>query len=226
MLRLDLASIARQTGLKSVAVFLRGKGFSEKQTRTLSKPTTAQLIRDRTLQRLCEAFVCTPNDLFRWHGDRESHLLGLNMVSSVPAASSLGELSQEKVELLLAEVEKLSIEPRTDEPMPEGRLFLNVKRMVEQRQARSEVKFLQMKGFTESEARKLLDPERKAVKMSMLTRLCNAFMCLPNDLYDWEGSEEHPLNALRKEPAVDLNALLLRLPPDEVRRILEKLGRI
>jgi hypothetical protein len=51
-----------------------------------------------------------------------------------------------------------------------------------------------------------------------------AFDCLPNDLFDWEGSEEHYLNALRKRPAPDLKTLLSKLPPEKVQELLRQLS--
>lgn len=156
---------------------------------------------------------------------RESHLQALNKPPMAPPTAFLNDLNQQELDALFEKAQSLKAKPVPSDDMPDGTLRLNVLRLVEQRQPMLVQKFLRAKGFTEAEARKLLSDDRKAVKLGVLTRLCTVFGCLPNDLYDWEGSEEHRLNALRKTPIVDLKGLLERLPPDEVQRILRELGR-
>ena len=75
------------------------------------------------------------------------------------------------------------------------------------------------------EVSKLFSSERKSVRVDMLTRLCVCFGCLPNDLYDWEGSTAHHLNVLRKVTGIKLTEHLALLPPDEIRRVLRELKR-
>lgn len=182
------------------------------------------MIRDSSVQRICEAFDCTPNELFRWYGSKESHLQALNILPMAPPTAFLKELNQQELDLLFEKAQSLTAQPKVNTDLPKGTLRLNVLRLVEQRQPGDVHTFLSTKGFTTAEAKKLLSDDRKAVKLGVLTRLCVVFGCLPNDLYDWEGSEEHRLNALRKTPVIDLKGLLEQLPPEEVQRVLRELG--
>jgi DNA-binding Xre family transcriptional regulator len=81
-------------------------------------------------------------------------------------------------------------------------------------------KELQRKGFTHNEAQKLLSDDRKSIKLSMLARVCVAFKCLPNDVYDFEGPEGHVLFPLRKAPVVNVRERLGKLSEAELRRVL------
>ena len=130
------------------------------------------------------------------------------------------ELSQREVELLVLKAQELAVSLENPVSTGEGRLWLNVRHLIAQRQEPQPYSFLISKDFTRAETSKLLDPKRKVFRITMLSRLCEAFNCLPNDLFDWEGAENHHLNALRKTPAVDLKVLLSKLPPDEVREVL------
>jgi len=220
MLRLTIDPLVKQKGAKSTATFLRQHGFSMKESRTLSKAHHVAQMRDELLQRLCEVFQVLPNDLFRWHGALESHLHALNARPTVVLAQTLGQMSQQQLDALYGHLVQQPPTQAAPTPKYAGTLHLNVKRMVLQRQPQLGVNYLRSKGFTLGEARKLLDPKRVSVKVTMLTRLCTTFGCMPNDLYDWQGAEAHPLNVLRKPPVPNLTALLAHLPPEEVQRIL------
>jgi DNA-binding Xre family transcriptional regulator len=220
MLRLTLDPLVRQKGAKSTAIYLRAHGFSVKESRTLSNTPNVAQLRDEMVQRLCEALLVTPNALFRWHGAPQSHLSVLNTQQHVVLNRSLDEMTQQQLDALYGQIGQLPLAKASPTPQHAGTLRLNVKRLVDQRQPHGGVLYLRSKGFTLGEARKLLDPKRMAVKVTMLTRLCTVFGCLPNDLYDWQGTESHPLNTLRKQPVPDLVALLANLPAHEVQRIL------
>lgn len=220
MLRLCITRLVQAKSLKSDAVYLRERGFSAKEVRTLSNVVEMQLLKDTSVQRLCEALVCTPNDLFCWDGKLESHLKVLNTARVSNLDVVFAELSQREVELLVLKARELAVSLENPVSTGEGRLWLNVRHLIAQRQEPQPYSFLISKEFTPAEAGKLLNPNRKAIRLTVLSRLCEAFHCLPNDLFDWEGSENHHLNALRKIPVVDLKALLSQLPPDEVRKIL------
>jgi DNA-binding Xre family transcriptional regulator len=223
MLGLDIARILRPMGFKSAAVYLRERGFTVKETRTLSHPHKRQILRDTTVKRLCEALLCTPNDLFRWQGPQESHLNVLNIAPASSIDSVFGHLNQRELDQLVSKVQELAISTEPALTDGEGHLWLHVPHIIAQRQQSQPYPFLKTKGFTHSESATLLDPTRKAFKLTVLSRLCLAFDCLPNDLFDWEGSEEHYLNALRKRPAPDLKTLLSKLPPEKVQELLRQL---
>lgn len=223
MLQLDIAKIVGAKAPESVAVYLCDRGFSAKEARTLSHPHETQLLRDTTVMRLCEALLCTPNNLFRWRGPQESHLNILNTAAMSSMDTVIGQMSQQDLELFVSKVQKLTAEleqPATD---GEGRLWLNVSYVITQRQQARPQSFLIDNGFTRSESRKLLDPNRKVFRVTILSRLCLTFGCLPNDLFDREGSETHYLNVLRKQTPLDLKQLLSGLAPEKVQEVLRLL---
>jgi DNA-binding Xre family transcriptional regulator len=133
-------------------------------------------------------------------------------------------MNQQDVEHLLERAEQAFTKAQLSTVQGQGRIRLNVNRLVAQRLVQKPQVYLRSKGFTETETRNLLAADRISVKVKMLERLCIVFQCLPNDLFDWEGSEEHYLNALRKRPAPDLKTLLSKLPPEKVQELLRQLS--
>lgn len=220
MLKLNLTPLIQAKGFTKSQAFLRKHGFTAREARTLMSKKGVLLIRDSTIQRLCETFMCEPNDLFAWTDKEHNRLKRLN----VGPLSSLQDLakgkSEEEIRLLMERL-KQELENKPSLLLNgKGRLFVNVRRLIELRQEPYPQRFLEMNGFTKTEANKLLDPKRTSIRMKMLSRLCVFFDCDPNQLFDWEGSDEHFLNDLRKEPAVDMRAAFDRLPPTVLRRLL------
>ena len=92
-----------------------------------------------------------------------------------------------------------------------GRMFINVRRLLEQRGVKKLHRELKWMGFTHGEAAGLLSDKRVAIKLPLLTKVCVAFKCMPNDIYDFAGPEGHVLNAVRKAPVVAIDARLAGL---------------
>jgi DNA-binding Xre family transcriptional regulator len=224
MLRLDISWIAKAKNVESAAVYLRERGFTYRETRSLTQPGGIKLVRDSLIQRICEAAMCTPNDLFRFSGDAKSHLRVLNTFPTTQASDLLGHMPQAQIDAIMDKAEELTEAPPNPSRHLKGHLRLNAARLVLQRHPTSKWSFLKSKGFTIGEARKLFDPKRKSFHVKMLFRLCNCFTCLPNDLFDWNGSEAHHLNTLKKEPAIDLQQLVNKMTPEEVREFLKQLS--
>jgi DNA-binding Xre family transcriptional regulator len=224
MLGLEINEMAHQKGVLRTPVFLRQIGFTVRESRTLTQKVGILLIKETTIQRLCEAFVCTPNNLFRWYGNGDHHLSQLNISATINPIAFLHNMNQQDVEHLLERAEQAFTKAQLSTVQGQGRIRLNVNRLVAQRLVQKPQVYLRSKGFTETETRNLLAADRISVKVKMLERLCIVFQCLPNDLFDWEGSEEHYLNALRKRPAPDLKTLLSKLPPEKVQELLRQLS--
>ena len=221
MLRFDISKLVKQRGVASTAVFLGKRGFSLSKAHSLAHGSSIRLMRDDTVTKLCKALICTPNDLFEWTGGQTSYLTELNKAVNPFPLNALGGLKQAEIEQMLARAPQLEYAAR--EVVGGGSLRLNVVRLVKQRQQPYPTTYLVSLGFTRMEARKLLDPQRKLVKLTMLRRLCAAFTCLPNDLYSWDGSETHHLNVLRKQTPPDLKLLLSGLSPEKVKEVLGQL---
>jgi len=222
MLKLSLTPLIRAKGFMHSQSFLRQHGFTNREARTLMSSTGIRLMKDSTVQRLCEALVCNPNDLFMWTGGKEHICAGLNVEVSASLSLMLHGKTEREVELLTEKWQQGIGEEVFVNVQAEGRLFLNVRRLVELRQQPYPQRYLKLNGFSRMEANKLLDAKRLSVRLDMLTRLCTFFQCLPNDLYDWDGAEAHFLNGLKKVPAVNLSKVLSQLPPKVVTRVLGK----
>jgi|GEM_PF-1334115 len=223
MLQLDVRDLARMRGEEYLQAFLQRNGFTVRESRTLSNPAKIQLVRESTVQRLCELFGCLPNDLFRWRGNGDHVLAVLNVAPIENMQIMLWGLSKDMlekmVEVLAQETKRANVAP----VVKGGRLFLNVRRLMELRQEEKPLRALKRMGFTQNEAVKLLGDDRKSFNVSMLMRVCTAFKCLPNDVFDFEGPEGHVLDAVRKGQVVDLYEQLRRLGPTELRRVLNLL---
>lgn len=222
MLELNVERLVRMHGADHQQAFLISRGLSAREARTVSNPKEIRQVRDSLLQRLCEGLLCTPNDVFVWRGGTESVLQSLNK----GAMESLGDRLQreqnpKEVERLVQQALKVLEEEPVVTRMHGGRLRLNVRRLLEQKGVKRLHHDLMGMGFSHGEAAGLLGESRMAIKLPLLARVCEAFHCLPNDVYDFDGPEGHVLQALRKEPVVKLDARLEGLTEAQLRRVLE-----
>jgi DNA-binding Xre family transcriptional regulator len=224
MLQLNIGGMARMYGAEHVQAFLIERGLSAREARTVTHPTEVRQVRDSLLQRLCEGLLCTPNDVFRWTGVGESHLHYLNVGDTPSLALWLrGVRDPKEVERLMLLAQKLYEEEEV--PMTRmhgGRMFINVRRLLEQRGVKKLHRELKWMGFTHGEAAGLLSDKRVAIKLPLLTKVCVAFKCMPNDIYDFAGPEGHVLNAVRKAPVVAIDARLAGLTQEQLRKVLWK----
>lgn len=204
--------------------FLMERGLTAREARSVCHPKQMRQLRDSLLQRLCEGLLCTPNDVFRWVGAADNELMQLNVGPANSIATRLQRMTdpKEAERMLQRALKMLEEEPLTPR-MHGGRLFINVKRLLEQRGMKRYHWSLMRMGFSHGEAARLLSNERKAVKISLLTRVCVAFKCLPNDVYDFEGPAGHVLLAVKKAPVLVLDERLSKLTEAQLRRLLEGL---
>lgn len=194
--------------------------MTAREAQTLSRPQKMNQVRDTLVQRLCEGLVCMPNDLFRWHGDMGHALAALNVPLPMNVPDALKNVPYARLEEVLHQLAQEEQQSSKPSVVHGGRLFINVRRLMELEQVSKVHKELQRKGFTHNEAQKLLSDDRKSIKLSMLARVCMAFKCLPNDVYDFEGPEGHVLSPLRKAPVVNVRERLGKLSEAELRRVL------
>ncbi len=100
---------------------------------------------------------------------------------------------------------------------------LDLVRIMKLRNVKYPQPYLTRHGFTEHQARTLLSDELKMLRLSHLTKLCELFNSLPNDLFTWKGAVESHLAALQRE-VPDLSQLLANKSPQEIEEILRKLA--
>ncbi len=223
MLQMNVGRMAQMQGAEHVQVFLIERGLSAREARTVTHPKEVRQVRDSLLQRLCEGLLCTPSDVFRWEGESESYLNKLNAGDPPSFALWLrGVRDPKEVERLMARAHEVLAEEVPMTRMHGGRMFINVRRLLEQRGVKKLHRELKRMGFTHGEAAGLLSDKRRAIKLPLLTKACVAFHCFPNDLYDFEGPEGHVLNAVRKAPVVAIDARLDGLTQEQLRKVLWK----
>jgi len=220
MLLLELREQVWLRGEEHLQAFLQRRGMTAREAQTLSRPQKMNQVRDTLVQRLCEGLVCMPNDLFRWYGDMGHALAALNVPLPMNVPFALKNVPYARLEEVLHQLAQEEEQSSKPSIVHGGRLFINVRRLMELEQVSRVHKELQWKGFTHNEAQKLLSDDRKSIKLSMLARVCVAFKCLPNDVYDFEGPEGHVLSPLRKAPVVNVRERLGKLSEAELRRVL------
>jgi hypothetical protein len=103
-------------------------------------------------------------------------------------------------------------------------LVLNIHRLIALRGVKHPRAFLVNHGFTDSEARTLLDGGSTTVGHKMMMRLCDTFHCAPNDVYDWNGADDHHLARLKRAIPPDIKLLLDGKTPQEIEEILRRLS--
>ncbi|MCF8256458.1 MAG: hypothetical protein K9J06_02835 [Flavobacteriales bacterium] len=198
MLTVNVERLVLSRGGRRVTSYLTQRGFTYAEARGMAHGDRVVQLRDRTVQRLCEALVCMPNDLFGWLGAENDPLALLNKGSVRPLQERLEGLSQAEVEKFWAKVEELTAAMGPSPKVSGGVLRLDVGRLVRLRTVGSPYAFLQGMGLGAMVARMLLNGDHRALRLSVMTKLCQGFGCLPSDLYSFEGPEDHVLAPLRR----------------------------
>lgn len=217
---LDIWPVVALRSSGSGRAYLQRMGFTAREARGLLSQIKPVQVRDSMVQRLCETLVCEPNDLMRWTGAATDALAKLNQPLPTSLPDQLQWIAQQQAEKLLAErMEKMKEATKVGTGI-KGTLRLDVGHLLSMRQERLPLRYLQRLGFSKMEAQTLLSDQRMAVRMSLLTRLCQALKCMPNDLYRWDGPEGHVLSPLRRGPVPDAAALMRGVPLSELRRVL------
>jgi len=216
MLTVDVAPMVRLRGGQRVTVFLTDRGFTYAEARSFAQSGKVVQIKDRTLQRLCEALDCLPNDLFGWRGADTDALAVLNTRRLRPIDDLLKGKDAEELKQFWARARALAEGQQPRPKVKGGVLRPDLRQLIALHTTRPAHLELMRRGLTEMETRTLLGDDRSAMRLTLMTRLCRSFACLPNDLYGFEGPEDHVLNALKRDRLPNLSQL-----SDEV---LRKLG--
>jgi DNA-binding Xre family transcriptional regulator len=203
MIYIDLFPIVELRGGAKVTSYLVQKGFTYGEARTLMHGKKLVQVRDVTVFRLCEALQCTPSDLFGWSGADTDALAVLNTRRPKPIYALMEGLNYEERVAFWKKLEALSLEHPKKPEVLGGKLLLNVRRLVRFETLKSPLQELQRRGLTEMEARAVLSDWRAGLRMGVLTKLCRAFACLPDDLYAFTGPEGHVLSGLRRTGFVE-----------------------
>ena len=89
--------------------------------------------------------------------------------------------------------------------------------------------FLKKKGFTHNITIKLLSGDTRACQLKHIEQLCDAFLCLPNDLLVWHPdknelyADNYPLKKLEPSPEeFNLNKAISEMPLDEMREFAKR----
>ena len=107
--------------------------------------------------------------------------------------------------------------------MKKGRMFLNVARLLNEREVKHHESWLTRHGFTRAEARTLLLQSNKFI--DLWQRLCEIMVCMPEDTMDWEGDADSPLSALKKQNRKRLEQLFVGKSQKDVDALLDDLER-
>lgn len=208
MLRLDVKRMLELRGESRGYEYLRGLGFGKGQVRAMMSKRGLRQVPMRTLKKLCVAFCCLPDELFAWHGDGGHELARLNLMSPKALWERLNALTDDEIKALLQE--------RSEEGKGadggDGHLYLNVQRLMAERGMKPGWTELQKMGFSKRESYCLLNIVYLRLPLDLLTRLCVAFGCGPNELLSWSGGKDHVLGPLKRESRAGRMAMLRQVP--------------
>lgn len=93
-------------------------------------------------------------------------------------------------------------------------LKLKLDKLFKLRAENKKIGFLMRNGFSKSKAEYLATNKTKQLSFDTLYKLCLAFNCSPNNLFEYIPdksnplSADHPLNSLKSEPVPDVSSML------------------
>lgn len=106
-------------------------------------------------------------------------------------------------------------------------LQLRVKKLMKEKGIKAPLTAMMKAGISQGVAQKYLSNKKIWILYEHIEMLCLLLRCEPNDLFEFvpDGKtvvdEAQPLNKLKPKPDFDVNAVLQRMTPDEIR---QKLG--
>ncbi len=104
------------------------------------------------------------------------------------------------------------------------RIKLNFDYVFNLRGIKKKYTFFKKIGLTHNIAARLASNDGASINLTHLTKACMVLHCTPNDLLDFEGSDElsdeHPLQTLKKDSSIIESIEKLRtLPPGNLNQI-------
>jgi len=106
-------------------------------------------------------------------------------------------------------------------------IHLKIKELCQERGITHPVTVLLKMGISQDLVYKYLTGKAKRIPTEHIEKLCVLFGCTPNELFSWtpttkkDDYPQHPLQAIRHQPATNLQAKLKNMPLDELRRRME-----
>lgn len=108
----------------------------------------------------------------------------------------------------------------------------NIERIILLRGYKNPLAFLRQQGFTYRVIQYMLATPA-TLKIEYINKLCVALRCTPNDLMEWQPSDEHPLDAdhplnklVRQGAEAAMRGAIRSIPPDKLDRALELLKKL
>lgn len=207
MIVIDLDALVQARGGNKVTTYLMERGFTYGTARRVSNGATLVQLKDSTVFQLCEALGCRPNHLFCWRGPKTDALEALNSMRPTPLYELLQGLSLEQKVEFWDKMKAWSDAHPSGPKVMGGKLRLDIRRLVGLRTTGSARKVLEGMGLTEMEAKGVLSKGHSALRLTVMTKLCKGFGCLPDDLYSFEGPDGHVLSGLERAPMVNLEMI-------------------
>ena len=98
-------------------------------------------------------------------------------------------------------------------------LKLNIKRLLDLRGISKPSTFLKRWGFNYYSSSAIFRGKVVQLKVSQIEKLCLAFKCTPNELFEWVGDgnvNENPLCSLKRDEKLNTNELMKSIPLAEL----------
>lgn len=89
--------------------------------------------------------------------------------------------------------------------------------------------FLMRNGFSKSKAERLAANKTKQLSFESIYKLCLAFNCSPNDLFEYVPDkskpipDEHPLNELKSEYISDVSSMLQSMSVEKLKDLSKQI---
>ncbi len=105
-------------------------------------------------------------------------------------------------------------------------LKLNIKRLCTLYGITKPVGYLTKYGFASLTASNIIRGKIVGIKPAQIEKLCVAFHCTPNDLFEWIPGEKqkeitsHPLNTLIRQEAKSLHDAIKGMCPEEISELI------
>ncbi|MBS1552103.1 MAG: helix-turn-helix transcriptional regulator [Bacteroidetes bacterium] len=111
-------------------------------------------------------------------------------------------------------------------------LKFNLDKLFKLRSETKKLGFLTSNGFTPAKAQRLISDKSVGLSFDNIYKLCLAFNCTPNDLFEYVPDKsnplppDHPLNALKHEAVPDISNILKSMSVEKLKDLSVKLNTL
>ena len=111
-------------------------------------------------------------------------------------------------------------------------LKYNIQRLIKIRGIEKPAIHLSKFGIDYQAAIRLSRNKTKAILPEVMEKLCYAFNCTPNDLYEWtpstkeEDNASNPLKRLKRDDSIDLRSKHLDIPLDKLEEYVNSINEV